>query len=227
LLNNNKTQIQGFIRLDSNVIALPKVIWKKWMENHEPLTLVSSDSYAKEGNMRFELRKRAKQCMEDLTFILENMDKVSKRPALEFRRIFSEEQTYRHTMRTIGEKWLESLLVGGPKLRSDWQLWELEVQLQLAGIPYNQKKFRTDTDYYLGKCEKLRKKRFALERVLGSELKEGFPEDQLGKYPHGPFAKSRHIAQKEAKEKNQVRMFIVCMNRDGDVVSTTDYGWIG
>ena len=87
------------------MIVLPEVNWKNWMKNHKPPTLMESESYAKEGNKRFELRKRAKRYIEDLTFILENMGNVSRKPGAEFRRIFSDAKTYRHMMTTVGNAW--------------------------------------------------------------------------------------------------------------------------
>lgn len=46
-------------------------------------------------SMMFEIRRRAQQCMKDLTFIVENMENVTDKPAKQFAEIFVHEIYFR------------------------------------------------------------------------------------------------------------------------------------
>ncbi len=64
---------------------MPRIVWKEFLKGTTRLKPEAKRS------MMFEIRRRAQQCMKDLTFIVENMENVTDKPAKQFAKIFTDE----------------------------------------------------------------------------------------------------------------------------------------
>jgi len=139
------------------VHSLPKTRWRKWLKEPEHAHKDYSTIYVQDLNkkqvqrkkqrywkMWFEIRKRAQREMDDLIFILEQLQKNSKHPDLQFMRIFRDEDRYFRLLKTLSDAYDLSLRPSR-RLLDPQHLPITQDALSKAGLGYYSKTQLKDT----------------------------------------------------------------------------------
>lgn len=129
---------------------MPKIKWKEFLEGTTQL------SPSAERKMRHDIRKKARQCIENLIFILESIHKVSSKPERDFAKILKDDQYFR-LVKTLGWAWRESYN-HTVKLsnKENWKI--LRIAAMEAGLPVVSGKKDYDAGYRLDTMRRLKRK---------------------------------------------------------------------
>lgn len=127
---------------------MPKITWRKFLKNEVKLRPGA------ERKMRFEIRQRAQKCIEDLNFILTNLED-SKKSENEFAKIFENEKQYFSLIETMQHAYDKSYQV--PIKLANHENWRaLKLALLAAGVKYDGDKALYDSNYRLEMVRKLK-----------------------------------------------------------------------
>jgi len=126
------------------VVDLPKTAWKEFLRTpREPAPSIEEGN--RQRKLLFDIRKRAKTCMEDLAFIVENMHNVAD-PSKQFARIFLDD-TYKLMFEKVTQARRAGLLYGQPRLLTLNHILEMRSALSIAGIAYDWDRLANDLSY--------------------------------------------------------------------------------
>lgn len=112
-----------------------------------------------------DIRERAKTCMKDLPFIIENMHNVVADPPKQFAIIFLDD-TYARMMEKVIQARRAGLLFGQPTLLGPDQIAEIMMELGRANIQYIPERLYKDAKYRREMCDKLDEKENERIRAL-------------------------------------------------------------
>ena len=139
----------------ANGDVMPKVLWKRYMKDPDEFRKIIDKElgdkgererreirFSRERKLRFEARKHAKRCIEDLVFIVENMGNVSDTPEKEFARIFTDNSD---AFSRVGKARLDGLF-GLPSIYNK-QAWDLSCALHSVGLESDFLRLQRDSKY--------------------------------------------------------------------------------
>ncbi len=134
------------------MVNLPEVNWRKYLAGkHRPR------SRATERKLRFDIRKRAQQCMANLTLILGSIPKISDKPEKDFAKIFKDENEYYSLINSLQLTFRESYRVK-EKLAAE-EHWDILRRLAMEiGLGVHSKRKMFDRDYRLNLMNRLKRK---------------------------------------------------------------------
>jgi len=177
---------------------MPKVLWKRYMEDPDEFRKMIDRElgdkfkgerikgererreirFSRERKLRFEARKHAKRCIEDLVFIVCNMHNVSRTPEKEFARIFTDDNS--DALSRIGKARIDGLF--GLPLIEYGQVWDLSCALQNIGIESDFLKLQRDKKYRTEMHHKLlATPKYSFLRNLSLELEKNTSIREVGK----------------------------------------------
>jgi len=136
---------------------MPKVKWRNWLQAKPTDMPRDIMQQQRKWNMKFEIRKRAQQAMDDLTLIFEQLRKVSRHPGRDFAIIFQDESRLFKLLAAM-EKAYELSIDFKLKLFDPKHLPILQDVLSRAGMGYYSKTQLKDRRLRHGVLEQLKQK---------------------------------------------------------------------
>lgn len=130
------------------MICMPKVTWKQFLKGKVKLKLNT------ERTMRHAIRERAKQNMEDLIFILENIKNVSPNVQKDFAKIFHDDKQYFKLLKVLDVAWRQSYS-GTVKLATEEAWNKLYNAAMEAGLGVYSSKRKYDRNHRLNLMKRL------------------------------------------------------------------------
>jgi len=136
---------------------MPKVKWNKITKDNQIFKTANSATKEAKRKRRHDLRKRAKQYIKALTFLITKIEKTSPRPENEFAIIFENEKDYFTVLKNL--KWAYELSYKAPiKLATEEAWTEIQIAAINSGLKPPKDKDMYDQKYRLNLVKKIRNK---------------------------------------------------------------------